>query len=229
MLKTIAIDDEPIALDVVKELASKISFIQLEAVFTNAFEALHFIKNKKPDLLFLDIKMPDISGMELLKLIPEPPMTIFTTAYSEHAVKGFELNAVDYLLKPFSSSRFAAACERALELHKLKTSTLQGENDFIFIKSGFEKIKVALADILYVQSAGNYVQFILKYKKILSRLTMQEVTALLPAAVFIRTQRSIVVNINEITKLDNNNVYIGDYVLPISSVYFQSIETLLTK
>ena len=120
MLKAIAIDDEPIALDVIKNLSSKISFIEWKGFFTDAFKALDVLQKEKVDLLFLDIKMPDISGIDFLKSIPDPPMVIFTTAYSEHAVQSFELDAIDYLLKPFSLSRFLKACNKANEQYELK-------------------------------------------------------------------------------------------------------------
>src|SRR6478672_3375164 len=120
MLNAIAIDDEPIALDVVKNLAAKIPFINLKASFTNAFEAADFLRKEKIDLIFLDIKMPDISGIDFLRSIPNPPMVIFTTAYSEHAVQSFELDAIDYLLKPFSLARFIKACNKANEIYTLR-------------------------------------------------------------------------------------------------------------
>src|SRR5580698_7014712 len=120
MLKAIAIDDEPIALEVIKNLSAKVAYIQLDACFTDAFEAMHYLQKNKTDLIFLDIKMPDISGIDFLQSIPAPPMVIFTTAYSEHAVKSFELDAIDYLLKPFSLSRFLKACNKAREQFELK-------------------------------------------------------------------------------------------------------------
>src|SRR5580698_675422 len=120
MLKAIAIDDEPIALEVIKSLSSKISFIELKAYFTDAFKAIDFLQKEKIDLLFLDIKMPDISGIDFLKSISNPPMVIFTTAYNEHAVQSFELDAIDYLLKPFSLPRFLKACNKAHEQYELR-------------------------------------------------------------------------------------------------------------
>src|SRR5450755_3139021 len=183
MLKAIAIDDEPIALEVIKNLSAKISFIELADCFTNAFTALDFLQKEKIDLIFLDIKMPDISGIDFLKSILNPPMIIFTTAYSEHAVQSFELDAIDYLLKPFSLSRFLKACNKANEQYELKKKSsdqIPADNS-IFIKSGYEQIRVALSDIWYAESNGNYMQFVLADKKILSRLTMSEAEALLPA------------------------------------------------
>src|SRR5579864_8245382 len=165
MLSAIAIDDEPIALDVIKNLSSKISFIEVKRFFTDAFEAMDYLQIEKVDLIFLDIKMPDISGIEFLKSIPNPSMVIFTTAYSEHAVQSFELDVIDYLLKPFSHSRFLKACNRAAEHFRLKN----GEAP-LFIKSGTENIRLEPEDLLYVESRGNYMQFVLRDKMITSRL-----------------------------------------------------------
>src|SRR5258708_4615971 len=178
MLKAIAIDDEPIALDVVKALAGKVSFLELVGVYTDAYEAMQRLQQEKIDLLFLDIKMPDISGIEFLKSYSHPPMVIFTTAYSEHAVQSFELDAIDYLLKPFSQSRFLKACHKAYELYELKRKNGPvAAAGHIFIKSGYGQVRVGLDDILYVQSTGNYMQFVLPEEKILSRLTMAEAEA----------------------------------------------------
>jgi DNA-binding LytR/AlgR family response regulator len=225
MLKAIAIDDEPIALDVIKNLSSKISFIEWKGFFTDAFKALDVLQKEKVDLLFLDIKMPDISGIDFLKSIPDPPMVIFTTAYSEHAVQSFELDAIDYLLKPFSLSRFLKACNKANEQYELKKKSsdqIPADNSF-FIKSGYEQIRVALSDILYAESNGNYMQFVLADKKILSRLTMSEAEALLPASLFIRIHRSYIVSKKHINKIEKNNVWINNTELPVGASYVNEI------
>jgi len=229
MLKAIAIDDEPIALEVVKSLSSKIAFIELLDCFTNAFEAIDFLQKEKVDLIFLDIKMPDISGIDFLKSLSHPPMIIFTTAYSEHAVQSFELDAIDYLLKPFSLSRFLKACNKANEqlLFRNKIATALPEPSAIFIKSGYEQIKVEPADILYVESSGNYMQFVLDNRKIASRLTMSEVEALLPALDFIRIHRSYIVSKKQIQKMDRKSIWIKQTELPIGAAYVLEIEKLL--
>ena len=229
MLKAIARDDEPIALEVVKSLSSKIAFIELLDCFTNAFEAIDFLQKEKIDLIFLDIKMPDISGIDFLKSLSHPPMIIFTTAYSEHAVQSFELDAIDYLLKPFSLSRFLKACNKANEqlLFRNKIATALPEPSAIFIKSGYEQIKVEPADILYVESSGNYMQFVLDNRKIASRLTMSEVEALLPALDFIRIHRSYIVSKKQIQKMDRKSIWIKQTELPIGAAYVLEIEKLL--
>src|SRR6266496_3674208 len=223
MLKAVAIDDEPVALEVVKKLSSKISFIELLAVFTNAFKAIDYLQKKKIDLIFLDVKMPDISGIDLLKSLTNPPMVIFTTAYSEHAVQSFELDAIDYLLKPFSQSRFLKACNKAYEQFELRKNISTSVPDSIFIKSGYDQIRVDLEDILYAESNGNYVQFVLEKNKIVSRLTTSEAEALLPASAFIRIHRSYIVAKKRISKIEKNSVWINQTELPVGASYINEI------
>lgn len=228
MLGAIAIDDEPIALEVIKNLSAKIPFIDLKACFTNAFEALDFLRNEKIELIFLDIKMPDISGIDFLRSIPNPPMVIFTTAYSEHAVQSFELDAIDYLLKPFSLSRFLKACNKAHQQYELKNKSNAGLlPTSVFIKSGYEQIRVELGEILYAESNGNYMQFVLCDKKIMSRLTISEAEALLPAGMFIRIHRSYIVSKKHINKIERNNVYINDIEIPVGANYTNEIMKIL--
>jgi len=224
MLKAIAIDDEPIALDVVKALAVKVGFLELAGVYTDAYEAMKRLQQEKIDLIFLDIKMPDISGLEFLRSIPHPPMVIFTTAYSEHAVQSFELDAIDYLLKPFSQSRFLKACNKAYELYELKRkSGVTPAPDHIFVKSGYGQVRLRLEEILYVQSTGNYMQFVLGDDKILSRLTMAEAEALLPSPAFIRIHRSYLVASGKVDRVERESVWVGDRELPIGAGYAREI------
>lgn len=229
MLATIAIDDEPIALDVVKNLAAKIPFLSMKGFFTNAFEASDFLHKEKIDLIFLDIKMPDISGIDFLKSISNPPMVIFTTAYSEHAVPSFELDAIDYLLKPFSLTRFLKACNKAREQFELKKNINNPSVPVsVFIKSGYEQLRVELDDILYAESNGNYMQFVLADKKITSRLTMSEAEALLPVASFIRIHRSYIVSKKHITKIEKNSVWIQQTELPVGASYVNEVTKIIS-
>lgn len=216
----IAIDDEPIALDIVAAHAAKVPFIELTASFTNAFDAIAYLQQNKVDLLFLDIKMPDINGMDLLKTLSKPPLVIFTTAYSEHAVQSFELDAIDYLLKPFSLSRFLKACNKAKELFDLRSHHPLSKVDFIFIKDGYEQIKVCFPDILYIEASGNYTQLHLKDDKLLSsRITINELAELLPKDQFIRTHRAYIIAKSKITKYDRSQVWLEDRVIPIGVTY----------
>lgn len=228
-MTAIAIDDEPIALEVVKSHAAKVPFLDLHATFTNAFKAAEFLQKERVDILFLDIKMPDISGMEFLKCLSNPPMVIFTTAYSAHAVQSFELDAVDYLLKPFSLPRFLKACNKAQELLLLRNKYPDNDSPlFIFIKSGYEQIRINLSEILYVESAGNYMNFILREKKIISRLSMQETLDILPKEKFIRIHRSFIIAIDKIEKTDRRQVWINGISIPIGNNYDEDLHKVLS-
>ncbi|HLW19061.1 MAG TPA: LytTR family DNA-binding domain-containing protein [Cyclobacteriaceae bacterium] len=223
MLKAIAIDDEPLALEVIKSHASKVSFLDLQETYTDAFKAIDYLQQQQVDLLFLDIKMPDISGMEFATLLRTKPMIVFTTAYSEHAVKSFELDAVDYLLKPFSLARFTKACTKANELWQLRNSG--STQDYLFIKTGYEQVKVFLDDVLFLAANGNYITFQLEGAKHLSRMTFSEAEALLNKN-FIRVHRSFIVNKEKITKIERHQLTLGQSLVPIGSSY---ADNLLTK
>jgi two-component system, LytTR family, response regulator len=218
-LIAIAIDDEPIALEVIKSHASNVPFVELKATFTNAFDAIDFLQKNKTDLLFLDIKMPDISGIEFFKSLTNPPMVIFTTAYSEHAVEGFEVSAIDYLLKPFSLSRFLKACTKANELLTLKSGTTT-QTDHIFLKDGYEQVKIRFNDILYIEASGNYLNIFLKdQQKIMTRSTINDLTLLLPESDFTRVHRSYIVSNKQVEKYNKQAVFIGFTEIPIGNTY----------
>ena len=215
----IAIDDEPIALDIIRSHASKVPFVELNAAFTNAFEAIIYLQHNKVDLIFLDIKMPDISGIDFLKSLSNPPMVIFTTAYTEHAVQSFELDAVDYLLKPFSLSRFLKACNKANELFNFRNNKQDAKSEYIFVKDGYEQIKVELNDILYIEASGNYTQIQLTDKLLSSRITINDLAELLPKADFIRCHRAFIVAKSKIYKFDRSQIWIGEKIIPIGATY----------
>ena len=223
----IAVDDEPIALDIVRSHSAKVPFIELKATFTNAFEAITYLQQNKTDLIFLDIKMPDISGIDFLNSINSPPMVVFTTAYSEHAVKSFELDAVDYLLKPFSLSRFLKACNKAQELYTLRNGQEKNEElTSIFIKDGYEQIKVRLDDILFIEAAGNYTKIYLEADRLLStRVTVGDMQLLLPAKKFVRTHRAFIVACDKISKFDRAQISIRNHTIPIGAIYSQCLQS----
>ncbi|TDQ07622.1 LytR/AlgR family response regulator transcription factor [Pedobacter metabolipauper] len=223
----IAIDDEPIALDVIRSHASKVPFIELKAAFTNAFDAITFMQHNKTDLIFLDIKMPDINGIDFLNSLSNPPMVIFTTAYSEHAVRSFELDAIDYLLKPFSLSRFLKGCNKAQELYNLRNKAEETQSSSIFIKDGYEQIKVQHEDILYIEASGNYTRIHLTGNQLLStRVPLNEMLILLPAKRFIRTHRAFIVALDKISKFDRTQIWIADQIIPIGATYSQCLQDL---
>ena len=215
-LTAIAIDDEPQALEVIRLHAAKVSFLDLKATFTDAFEAIAFLQSNRVDLLFIDIKMPDISGIDVIKSLSKVPMVIFTTAYSDYAVQGFELDAIDYLLKPFSLARFLKACNKASEIHNLRTGETES---FIFVKTGYEDEKVVLDDILYIEADGNYLTFVLKNRKLLTRQTMTDILLQLPSQQFVRIHRSYTVAFNKVDKIARQEITIAGQVIPIGASY----------
>ena len=225
MITAIAIDDEPLALEVVRSHADKVPFINLKAHFADAFKAMTYLQQEAVDLIFLDIKMPDISGMELMRCINKKPMVIFTTAYSEHAVESFELDAVDYLLKPFSLARFTKACNKANELFLLREGVNDKKN-YLFVKTGYEQVRVGFDDICFVEATGNYVNFALTDNTVLSRMTITEAEALLPADKFIRIHRSFIAAKDKIEKIERHQLKVNGAVLPVGGSYIQAIDVI---
>lgn len=219
MIKAIAIDDEPLALEVIRSLAAKVPFLEVKAYFNDAFAAIDYLAKEQVDLLFLDIKMPDISGIELMESLQQKPLVIFTTAYAEHAVTSYELNALDYLLKPFAFTRFLKACNKAREQVLLKQKSVPVA-DSIFIKAGYDQIKIAFNELLYLEGAGNYMTFVLTdERKIMSRLTVGEVITLLPTDRFLRVHRSYIVNKDKVDKIERHQLHIGKNVVPVGGAF----------
>jgi len=226
-MKAIAIDDEPIALEIIRSHAAKVPFLELKGEFTDAFKALDYLQKENIDLIFLDIKMPDISGIEFFNSLSRKPLVIFTTAYSEHAVASFELDAVDYLLKPFSLPRFVKACNKAHELYNFRNAAKT--TDHIYLKTGYEQVRVSFDEILYIEASGNYVTFVLKDKKVLSRSTFVEAISLLPTDQFVRVHRSFVVAISKIDKIERHQVTVGSLVVPVSGAYTDELTNAVRK
>lgn len=224
-MKAIAVDDEPIALEIIRSHASKVPFIELKGEFTDAFRALEYLQSETIDLIFLDIKMPDISGIEFFSSLARKPLVIFTTAYSEHAVAGFELDAVDYLLKPFSLTRFVKACNKAQELYNFRNAAKT--TDYIYLKTGYEQVKVLFEDILYLEATGNYVTFVMKDRKVLSRSTFVEAISLLPADKFVRVHRSYLVATSKIEKIERHQLTLGGKTVPVSDAYADDIARVI--
>tara|TARA_R110002020_G_scaffold362724_1_gene575006 strand:- start:1001 stop:1681 length:681 start_codon:yes stop_codon:yes gene_type:complete len=219
MIQAIAIDDESMALEVIKAHASKVPFLELVAVFTDGVDGLEYLKSNPIDLVFLDINMPDISGVELAALLPKETMVVFTTAYSDYAVQGFELDALDYLLKPFNLMRFLKACQKAQEWLELQPNN---EPQFIYVKTTEGQLKVRFEDLMCCEATGNYVTFHLKNDKILSRLTLAEIEKSLPSF-FLRTHRSYIVNMKLVDKAERHQLLIGIYSFPVSSTYLDQV------
>lgn len=227
-MKCVVIDDEPFALDLIKDYIVRTPFLELTAEFNNPFKALDFINHEEVDLLFLDINMPELSGIQLIKTLHNPPLVIFTTAYSEFAVESYNYNAVDYLLKPIPYERFLKAVNKASALKPnlsakdavagIPEKDEKKENSF-FIKSGHQQVKIFVDDILYIEAAGNYMSVVTAGKKIMSLLSMKEAMDLLPEGRFVRIHKSFVVAIDKIEAIDRHEVTLGGKKIPIGVTY----------
>ena len=214
MIKAIAIDDEPLALKVLTGHASKINFIDLEKTFTDPLEGIEYFKREPISAIFLDIKMHDISGIELAELMSPGIHIIFTTAYPDYAVKGFDLNAIDYLLKPITFSRFLKAC------HKLKNQFDAKQTEVVLlIKDGNQIQRIKTSEIYYVEAAGNYLKLFTVNGMILHRQTIKEFIKALPAPIFIRTHKSYIVNIEHISRIEPFQLTIDNQRVPLSPNY----------
>ena len=221
MISCIAIDDEPKALEVIERYCQKTGLVDLRATFREPVKAIEFLNGEKVDLIFLDINMPDISGMQLVQTLSPRPMIIFTTAYSHYAVESYDLSAVDYLLKPITFERFLAAINKAAAaLPSSQKNGMTNEDDpTVFIKSGPQTYQVKVAEILYLEKVGNYITVFLKDKKILIRENMGDIFDMVPAADFVRVHKSYVVAIRHISIIEVHQLSIGGTKIPIGSTY----------
>ena len=217
MIRTIAIDDEPLALKVIENFCSKTASIDLKKVFTHPAEALRHLNNFPTDLIFIDIQMPLMTGIEFYRQVEQGVMAIFTTAYSEYGVEGFNLNALDYLLKPFSFERFQQAVNKAEEYCAIQQ---QAEKDYIYVRADYSLIKINISDILFIEGLGDYLKiYIHGQKTVVARMTMKEMTQNLPAQKFVRVHRSFIIPFKRIDYLRNKSIFIGGKEIPIGNSY----------
>lgn len=226
-VRALIIDDEPLAQNVVQQYAGKIPGLTITGTCNDAICAHKILQEETVDLLFLDINMPKLSGISFLKNLKNPPLVIFTTAYSEYALEGFELNAVDYLKKPFSFERFCKAYFRAEELlllikksSDIHTITETGSN-FLFIKANKKTVKVKFSEILFIEGLGDYIKIQLKDKKLVANLSMKKIHSLLPQNKFYRTHKSFIISLDHIESVEGNMTVIGNLKLPIGNNYRQ--------
>ena len=219
MINCIAVDDEPLALALLKEYISRVSYLQLAAVFTDAVEARDFLEKEKIDLIFLDIQMPDINGIQFYHSMPQKPMVIFTTAYSEYAVEGFNVNAIDYLLKPFEYDRFVKAVYKAKEYYDF-TINQEIQLSSIFVKADYQLVKVNLKEVLFIEGLDDYIRIHLAdNKSILTLMSLKAITEKLPAHEFIRIHRSFIAALGKIEKVNSRKVEIAGKEIPVGISY----------
>lgn len=223
-INCIIVEDEPLALKRTKEYVGKIPYLNLLQYFDNGFEAIGFLKNKQVDLVFLDIKMDELTGIQLLESLERKPFVIITTAYSEYALKGYELSVVDYLLKPFSLERFIQAVEKVSVL--LDKSTNENR-DFFFVKTEYRIEKILFQDILFIEGMRDYRCIQTNTKKILTLQTFTELVKELPKSKFCRVHKSYIITLDKIDIIERNRIKIKDKLIPISETYKENFYSMI--
>ena len=231
MIKYIIIDDETAAHDIIRDYAESLSYLSYQKSCYNAFEAIEYVNKNAIDLIFLDINMPRLSGLDFLRTLSKPPRVILTTAYKEYALEGYELNVDDYLLKPFSFPRFVKAVNKVFETLTNKpgaSSNIEGDDDSkIFVKEDKKYIQIHLDEILFIEAYGNYVKINMNDKSILSHQTLTSLSHSLPENKFIRTHKSFIVSKNKIESIEGNRIKIQTQIIPIGKMYKHNVNRLL--
>lgn len=222
-MKCIIVDDEPIAREGLEVLINKIPELKLVGSFDSADSASEYIETNPVDLIFLDIEMPEINGLEFARTIPQNTLVIFTTAYSEYALDSYEVYAVDYLVKPIEYDRFKKAVDKAIAYHSLLVSEekeeIGSDNDFIFVKSERRYFKVSYNEIMFIEGLKDYVIIQTESKRIITKMYLRTILELLPNKLFFRINKSYIVNLKRIDSFDNNDVFIGKYEIGIGTTY----------
>ncbi len=230
MIQCIAIDDEPLALQLITQYCERVSFLQLKKVFTNPDEAAIYLNQNNIDLIFLDIQMPDISGLQFYKNLAESnkPLVVFTTAFKDYAVDGFNVEAVDYLLKPFEFDRFLKAVYKVKEyMEFLSSQNLQMSS--IFIKANYEMMKINLKDIDLIEALDDYIKIYIKPTPILTLMTLKSIQEKLPSKEFIRIHRSYIIPLAKVEKFSKSKVFVTGKELPIGTSYGDVYDILLQR
>ena len=234
MIKCIAVDDEKLVLELLVDNISQVPFLKLVRQCKNAWEAMNALQEENVDLIFLDIQMAGLSGLQFLESLQHPPMVIFVTAYKEFALEGFNLNAIDYLLKPFSFERFLKACLKAQEIHNTHnkpTPKDQANLDYFFVYVEYNQVKVSILDIKYIEGMKDYVKIFLdsSAKPVITKMSMKAIEEKLANHRFIRTHKSYIVSIDKITAVKRDLVCLGPNIeLPLSESYKPALSRLLS-
>ena len=238
IIKCAIVDDEPLAVELLASYVKKIPFLELSGKYSNATDALHGITEQPVDLLFLDIQMPELNGLELSKMLPENTRIVFTTAFDQYAVDGFRVNALDYLLKPISYADFLEACNKAMQWFQLvqqqneqpaTTAAPAEEIKSIFVKSEYKLLQINLDDIRYIEGLKDYVKIYTEQSPhpILSLMNMKAIEQMLPASRFIRVHRSFIVQKSKIREIERNRIVFGDVYIPIGDSYKQAFQDFI--
>lgn len=232
-MKCVLIDDEPKALEILRKYVERVHFLALAGAFREPVRALQYMAANPVDLVFLDINMPDMTGIQFLNALHARPLVIFTTAYSDYAVRSYDYDAVDYLLKPIEFERFMRAVTKALEFHRQREQSGQsrqangaaaqhGSGNHLVVKSGTDYHKLQIDEILYVEAAGNYAVFVTAKTSVMSLLSMKELGSLLPPGRFFRVHKSYIVNFRHVSKIERDQVMVGTKPIPIGETFRES-------
>jgi DNA-binding LytR/AlgR family response regulator len=234
MLKFIVVDDEPLALEVLDGYIKRMDDIHAVALFTNAGDALRYMLDHPADILLLDIEMPEMTGIEFLKKLPDPPLTIFTTAYRNYAFEGYEMGVVDFLLKPISFDRFSLAIAKISEFLTLKAQHINiedmhtGDNtDFVFVKSGVQRIKLQFNDVTHIQGLKDYAIIYTHSEKIILKGSVKAMPDIFPQGRFVRVHKSFIVSIDKIKRLERNCIILNGHQIPIGRNFKDNLEKAL--
>lgn len=235
MIRCIVVDDEPLALDILEDYISKVPFLKLVKKCSTALEALDCLKTEEIHLIFLDIQMPDLTGIQFLESLPKKPDVIFTTAYSDYAIEGFNLNAIDYLLKPISFERFLKAANKYYDGINKNAANLPSakgggqEDEYIFIKTEYKIVKVNLADVLYIEGLKDYIRFVTVNEQLLTLQSMKGMEEILPYKKFMRVHKSYIISLKHIETIERNKIKIRDKWIPIGNTYRESFFKVIER
>ena len=235
MINCIAVDDEPLALKLLQDNISKCPFLKLVAACNDAFEAMKALQENKIDLVFIDIQMPGLTGLQFIGSLQNKPLVIFITAYKQYALESYDLSVVDYLVKPVALDRFIKACNRAKELHELKTMKLQhavqSSTEYFFLNVDYSQVKVMFDDIICIEGLRDYIKLNLKSTKspLIVRTSLKAIETELPPNKFIRIHKSYLIAIAEITAVRKNSVFIKEMEYPVGETFREAIDKLIRK
>jgi len=233
MMKCIAVDDEKLVLDLLEDDIKRVPFLQLVQRCRNAMEAAEVLHRESIDLIFLDIQMPGLNGLKFVESLTAKPMIIFITAYKEHALEGFNLAAIDYLLKPVSFERFLKACNKAYDFYLLqqKPSSSTADPGYFFVFVEYNQVKVVIADILYIEGMKDYVKIFLESadRPVITRMSMKSLEDKLSPHRFVRTHKSFIVSVDKIISVKRDLISLGKTELPLSENYKPALDKLLSK
>ncbi len=232
-MNCIAVDDEPLALKLLQDNISKVPYLNLVAACPDAFEAIRVLQEHKIDLIFIDIQMPGLSGLQFISTLQNKPLVIFITAYKQYALESYDLAVVDYLVKPVALERFIKACNRAKEMHEFRILKQQNKNvptnEFIFVNVDYSQVKLMFNDIIWIEGLRDYLKIHLKStaKPLIVRASLKSIEPELPQNKFIRIHKSYILSLESITAIRKNSVFIKDLELPIGETYREEIEKLI--